>query len=136
MPSGEIIVVDKRYLRFVDLFRTHDFFECHEVLEELWLECRGPERKYYQGLIQAAVSLYHYTRGNYVGARSLERLSREKIMQYPPVFLGGHGHRLIDDMRTFFDARLREAGNEKPYCPGEPLPEFHVEVERLETEIS
>ncbi|MEH7222821.1 DUF309 domain-containing protein [Bacillus sp. JJ1566] len=46
-----------------------DYFECHEILEEHWKEDPVPERKpYWVGLIQIAVSLYHYRRGNIAGA--------------------------------------------------------------------
>ena len=45
-----------KYLEGIRLFNEQEFFECHEVLEELWSETLGEEKKFYQGLIQAAVS--------------------------------------------------------------------------------
>ncbi|MDQ0219046.1 DUF309 domain-containing protein [Peribacillus cavernae] len=46
-----------------------DYFECHEVLEEYWKEVAPGERgSRWVGLIQIAVSFYHYRRGNFIGA--------------------------------------------------------------------
>ena len=56
-----------------------DFFEAHEVWEDLWSESHGAERKFYQGLIQAAVAILHAQRGNLEGARSLHQKAREKL---------------------------------------------------------
>src|SRR5262249_26444350 len=49
-----------RYLAGVLLFNEQAYFEAHEVWEDLWAESYGPERKFYQGLIQAAVGLCHF----------------------------------------------------------------------------
>jgi len=58
----------------VRLFNAGEYFECHEVLEDLWRAERGPLKDLYQGLIKAAVAFYHAERGNFVGAvRVLER---------------------------------------------------------------
>jgi predicted metal-dependent hydrolase len=54
----------------VDLFNQGKFFEAHEVWEDLWRETSGPHRICIQGLIQAAVGLYHRSKGNFIGARS------------------------------------------------------------------
>ncbi|WP_199614747.1 DUF309 domain-containing protein [Paenibacillus alkalitolerans] len=46
-----------------------DYFECHELLEQYWKE--HPNSVYrvtWVGLIQAAVGMYHYRRGNIPGA--------------------------------------------------------------------
>lgn len=48
---------------------TRDYFECHEVLEEHWKNTAPKARdSHWVGLIQIAVSLYHYRRGNIAGA--------------------------------------------------------------------
>ena len=53
------------------LFNRGQFYEAHEVWEDLWRETdRGALRTCYQGLIQAAVGLHHLGRGNTVGASS------------------------------------------------------------------
>jgi uncharacterized protein len=68
---------DPRYLAGVVLFNAGDFFEAHEVWEDLWAENHGDERRFYQGLIQAAVGLCHFGNGNLRGAAKLYRSSRD-----------------------------------------------------------
>jgi predicted metal-dependent hydrolase len=67
---------DPRYLAGILFFNRRDFFEAHEVWEDLWAESAGAERRFYQGLIQAAVGLHHFGNGNLRGAVKLYRTSR------------------------------------------------------------
>lgn len=63
------------YIRFLAHFHgDRDYFECHEILEEYWKEHpESPYREAWVALIQAAVGMYHYRRGNTAGAiKSLE----------------------------------------------------------------
>ena len=59
----------EKYLEGIRLFNECEFFDCHQVLEDLWQETLGPERKFYQGLIQAAVALFHFGNENLGGVR-------------------------------------------------------------------
>jgi predicted metal-dependent hydrolase len=70
---------DPRYLAGVLLFNGQDFFEAHEVWEDLWASSHGVERRFYQGLIQAAVGLCHFGNGNLAGALKLFRSSRDYL---------------------------------------------------------
>lgn len=79
---------EPRYLGGIWFFNEQDFFEAHEVWEHLWLECAGPERRFYQGLIQAAVALYHFDNGNLRGAVKLYHSSRGYLNQYGDAYFG------------------------------------------------
>lgn len=79
---------DPRYLAGIVLFNRGDFFEAHEVWESLWMDTSSPEKKFYQGLIQAAVGLCHFCNGNLRGAAKLYRSSRDYMMRYGSPFLG------------------------------------------------
>jgi predicted metal-dependent hydrolase len=79
---------DPRYLAGILFFNAHDFFEAHEVWEDLWAESAGPERRFYQGLIQAAVGLHHFSTGNVRGAVKLYRTSRAYMEPLNGPFLG------------------------------------------------
>ena len=81
-------VADPRLLEGVALFNHHRFFECHEVLEQLWRDTTGRPRDFYKGLIQAAVACYHWSRGNLAGAHSLFRSSSRYLARYAPSCLG------------------------------------------------
>ncbi len=79
---------DPRYLAGIVLFNRGDFFEAHEVWESLWMDTAGPERPFYQGLIQAAVGLCHFCNGNVRGAAKLYRSSRDYMRRFGSPYLG------------------------------------------------
>jgi predicted metal-dependent hydrolase len=79
---------DPRYLAGILFFNERDFFEAHEVWEDLWSESHGNERRFYQGLIQAAVGLFHFSGGNLGGAVKLYRSSRDYMEPCGSPFLG------------------------------------------------
>jgi predicted metal-dependent hydrolase len=55
----------------VALFDQGRFYDAHEVLEDVWRAAQGEEKRFLQGLIQAAVALHHHSTGNTRGACSL-----------------------------------------------------------------
>ena len=73
-----------QYLRGIEHFNAGEFFECHEALEEIWLPAQGVEREFLHAVIQAAVALHHYQRGNYKGAASVYERARQKLGRLPP----------------------------------------------------
>ncbi len=72
----------------IRLFNEEEFFECHDVLEELWAETDGPEKKMIQGLIQAAISLFHFGNENFGGAKKLYITARKLLDMYEPDAMG------------------------------------------------
>jgi predicted metal-dependent hydrolase len=58
------------YVQYLIHFHgDRDYFECHEILEHYWKEhLDHPMRETWVALIQAAVGMYHYRRGNVSGA--------------------------------------------------------------------
>jgi hypothetical protein len=79
---------DPRYLAGILFFNERDFFEAHEVWEDLWSESHGDERRFYQGMIQAAVGLFHFENGNLGGAVKLYRSSYDYMKSCGSPFLG------------------------------------------------
>jgi predicted metal-dependent hydrolase len=79
---------DARYLAGIVLFNRGDFFEAHEVWEALWMDTPAPEKRFYQGLIQAAVGLCHFCNGNLRGAAKLYASSRAYMERYGAHCLG------------------------------------------------
>lgn len=75
------------YVAYLIYFnRDRDYFECHEVLEELWLKRdRDP---LYKALLQVAVGLYHFRNGNVRGGRIMLKQSSEVLGRYPADTLG------------------------------------------------
>jgi predicted metal-dependent hydrolase len=93
-------VYDPRYLGGILFFNEHDYFEAHEVWESVWMHCAGPERRFYQALIQAAVALYHFGNGNWRGALKLYRSSKAYMDAYASPYLGL-------DAQAFWEAMTR-----------------------------
>lgn len=78
----------ERYLEGIALFNQREYFEAHEVWEDLWREADGNDRQFYQGLIQCAVSLEHMKRGNASGARRLFQRCQKRLAPLPRVYMG------------------------------------------------
>ncbi len=79
---------DPKYLAGILCFNQRDFFEAHEVWEDLWAASAGPERRFYQSLIQAAVALHHFGNGNLRGAVKLYHSSRDYMAPFGSPYLG------------------------------------------------
>ena len=71
-------------------FNGGDYFDAHEIWEELWSEYYLKDREFIQGLIQLAVCFVHLQNGNINGARSLLNKSIKKLQGFP------HNHRNIN----------------------------------------
>ena len=80
--------LDTRLIKGIDEFNERLFFECHETLEEIWLEEHGEDRLFYQGLIQVAAGYLKWEQGVLIGAIKLWRRGLEKLEAYPAVHLG------------------------------------------------
>jgi len=70
----------------IELFNRQAFFECHEVLEDLWRPTRGPRRLFLQGVIHVAVGFYHHQQANPAGAERQLRKGLKKLAGYLPEF--------------------------------------------------
>jgi hypothetical protein len=86
-PAGHPVAGYPRgYYDFIALFNDWQFHECHETLEAVWLDTRGPERDFYQGLIHVATAFHHIERGNMKGARLLLQSGHKLLEAYPDDF--------------------------------------------------
>jgi len=116
------------YLRGIEHFNACDFFEAHEVWEEIWQEEFGPSRKFYQGLIQAAVALHHFGNGNIRGAKKVFFGSCGYLEPYRPKFQGIDLDRFLEGMKRCF-APVVSAVEEFPQVEIVPddIPEIHLD---------
>ncbi len=55
----------------VNAFNKRQFYDAHEYWEDIWLNFKMEDAKCIQGLIQLAVSFFHYHNGNPKGAKSM-----------------------------------------------------------------
>jgi hypothetical protein len=117
-PNAEY---DDRYLAGIQFFNRRDFFEAHEVWESIWLNCTGPERRFYQALIQAAVALYHFGNGNVRGAAKLYRSSRAYMEPYGSPYLGLDSAAFWRQMERCFAPVLAAHDPDRTLRPDEDL---------------
>ena len=89
-----------RYLEGIAHFNVCDFYEAHEVWEDLWKDYQGPSRKFYQGLIQVAVCLHHFGNGNIRGAKKLYFGCRTYLEEYLPLHEGLDVAKLLGQLET------------------------------------
>jgi predicted metal-dependent hydrolase len=87
----------------INFFNGGRYFEAHEAWEDLWRPTRGPLRLFYQGLVQAAVGMHHFSRGNMNGARAQLGKSLSKLEQYPARFCGIDNAKLIMDLHRVLE---------------------------------
>lgn len=98
--------VDPRFTKGLSLFDDREYFECHEVIEALWLETpsEDPYRDLYKGVIQAAAAIYQLDRGITSGALGLYRTSTGYLEAYRPSALGLDVDKLINRLKEKFRA--------------------------------
>lgn len=72
------------YLGYFDCFNRQEFYEAHDVLEELWLADRsGPDGDFYKGLIQLAGAFVHLQKDRLRPSAALFKLARTNLTKYP-----------------------------------------------------
>jgi uncharacterized protein len=78
-------------------FNQHQFYECHDTLEAIWVEAPEPLRKFYQGILQIAVACYHLGNGNQRGAMILLGEGMSRLSAYQPQQHGIDISQLLDE---------------------------------------
>jgi predicted metal-dependent hydrolase len=121
-------VYDPLYLQGIAYFNACEFFEAHEVWEELWKDYRGDLRLFYKGLIQAAVALHHFGNGNIRGARKVYGTSRNYLEAYRPACMGLDLERFLPQFDACF-AEVAASPEEFPQIDVNPelIPEITLE---------
>ena len=79
---------DERYLEYIELFNDRAFYDCHEVLEDLWLDNDDDSRRFYQGLIHLAAAYLLLFRGNHRGCTQRFTTTLAHLQAYPAIYEG------------------------------------------------
>ncbi len=99
------LALDPRYQGYFTCFNAAQYYEAHDVLEDLWLETEGDDFLFFKGLIQVAGAFVH--------------LQKHFLHPHHPK----HGRRLRPAVRLF-DLAIT---NLEPYAPLH----LHLDVARL-----
>lgn len=118
---------DPRFLEGITRFNECEFFEAHDVWEDLWSDVQGPSRRFYQGLIQVAVCLHHFGNGNLRGAEKLYHSCRGYLDDYTPWHMGVDVQKLLAELEHCCAEILQPGGVEsKIEIDPERIPEIHL----------
>jgi hypothetical protein len=102
-----------RFRLGIEHWNAEEFFECHEVLEELWLRA-GDERRFYQGLIQAAAGFYKVQLRSQGRGVSLLQTAIAKLRTYPERYLGLDVRRLVGELHRRLEVLEESLESAKP----------------------
>ena len=81
---------DPHYLGYFDCFNRQEFYEAHDVLEELWLAGgrSAPNHSFHKGLIQLAGAFVHLQKDRLQPAVALFNLADTNLRKYPALHDG------------------------------------------------
>ena len=75
------------YLGYFDCFNRQQFYEAHDVLEDMWLPVRrDADGDFYKGLIQLAGAFVHVQKNRPGPAVALLDLARTNLGKYPAIY--------------------------------------------------
>jgi uncharacterized protein len=108
-PPEELPVL---VLEGIEEFNRGEFFDCHEYLEEAWMQESGRVRYLYQGILQVGVGFYHLENGNWRGATGLLRNGTIRLKEFEPVTLGVDVAKLVRESERCLQ-ELESLGRER-----------------------
>ncbi|MBZ0134957.1 MAG: DUF309 domain-containing protein [Planctomycetes bacterium] len=103
--------------RALKLYEQRDWFMVHEALEVLWKRSTGRDAEFYQALLQAAVSLYHFGNGNFAGARQLAKSAISRFADLPATMHGVDLKGYLHKYEAVLSPVLNNAPDLKPLDP-------------------
>ena len=99
-----------RFREGINKFNSFSFYDCHDILEDVWFDVRGPTRRFYQGLIHLAVGFYHILeRENPKGAISQLTKGLDKLNSFKPDFQGVELSQLLEDVESCLEDIRKES---------------------------
>lgn len=134
-PADADMTYDERYLKGVEHFNKREFYDAHEIWEELWHEEHGEANGFVQGLIQFATALHHFEASNLKGAKLLYDAGVQLLRPYGEQYWGLPVKKLIDDMTVCMKEVLPHAQADLPgrYHPNKETFPVQIKPELIPT---
>lgn len=123
-PTG----YEPRYRGYFTCFNAQKYYEAHDVLEDLWLQERGPDYGFYKGLIQLAGAFVHLKKQaarpehpkdgrRLVPAARLFELASRNLRPYAPAHLGLDVVQVLGIAEEFTRSLLSSDFTRNPWHP-------------------
>ncbi len=93
----------------IEQFNQQDYYACHDTLEALWMEAMEPTKKFYQGILQIAVGLYHLSNKNWRGAVTSMGEGMGRLEYFKPDYFEINVEQLIEETANLL-LELQQAG--------------------------
>lgn len=123
------------YYRGVDYFNRGEFFNCKDTLAKLWVASRGPEKEFYQGVIQVTSAFYQLSRRHYKGAVNLMASAVRHLAPYRPAYWGLDVERLIGESDRARETLLALGEDRQDEYNWGTRPYMHVEEAAAEEAV-
>ena len=124
---------EEQLRRGIEQFNRGHYFECHDTLEDLWHDTRGPDRLFLQGLIQVSVGFYHFFNHNYKGAASQMTRGLGKLDGYQPTHQGTELGLFRGEVVRWLAIAERALQGGRPEIDESRIPQLHpVSLHHLE----
>lgn len=111
-PEGSPEGLPDLALKGIEEFNRGEFYECHEYLEEAWMQEPRRIRFLYQGILQVGVGFYHQQNGNWRGATGLLRNGTARLKEFEPDSMGIDVARLVRESEQCLKV-LEDLGRER-----------------------
>lgn len=99
-------------LKGIEEFNRGEFFECHEYLEEAWMQESRRVRFLYQGILQVGIGFYHQQNSNWRGATGLLHNGTVRLREFEPETLGIDVAKLVRECERCLE-ELETLGRER-----------------------
>jgi uncharacterized protein len=96
----------------IAMYNRGEYYQCHEVLEDIWRVESDDVRYLYQGILQIGVAFHHLGNANWRGATGLLSGGIAKVSRFCPDCMGVDTETLTAKAQACLD-RLRELGPER-----------------------
>ena len=86
--NKDLDIMDRLFEQGIKSFNENQYYDAHELWEELWADYYLPDANFVQGLIQLSVGYFHITNRNINGANGILNKSIKKLEPYSPICRG------------------------------------------------
>ncbi len=115
--------LDPRFYSGIQSFNSGNFYEAHDLFEDLWHECDEPKRRWIHGIVQISVAMHHHSTGNLNGSLLLlaEGISRMRRAQISPIgFKEGEFLEPCQDILKLLQTNLKDSNYSLGMRPDKP----------------